>query len=234
MDETLLTGGGPDTGWPADPYPGARPPWSWVHADGLVHRLRPAPWAVGGTPLDDWLAARGAPGLAGRVPVLAYGSNACPAKVGLLRRDGLAGPVVVLRCTTVGVAAAWCAQRRLRDEQLPAVLVGAPGRVEEHALWLATPDQRAVLDACEGRGVRYRLVHLEPPVEVRTEDGALVPRPLAYVTGSAARAPMLHRGRVVPVADLDQSGAQRLRAAGAVAAPYRPDAALPTTSVAGS
>lgn len=227
MDEARLSPR-PDADWPADPYPGARPAGSWVHLDGLVHPLRPGPWAVAGTPLDAWLTARGAPEVASREPVLAYGSNACPSKVALLRREGLDGPVVVLRCTTTGVAAVWCAHPRVRDDQLPAVLVGAPARVEEHALWLATPDQRAVLDACEGRGVRYRLAELAPPVVVRTEDGTVVPRPLAYVTGSAARAPLLHRGRVVPLTDVDQAGARRLVAGGARAAPWRPDDALPT------
>ena len=69
--------------------------------------------AVDGLPLDAWLRGRGAPPLAGRLPVLAYGSNRCPSKITWLRRAlGLgADPVVVLRARTAGVAAVWAAGR---------------------------------------------------------------------------------------------------------------------------
>ena len=54
-----------------------------------------------------WLAARGAAPMAGRLPVLSYGSNRCPGKITWLRRElGLgADPAVVLQARTEGVAA---------------------------------------------------------------------------------------------------------------------------------
>ena len=141
----------PDVDHPADPYPGAVPPVSYVHADGVARGI--ASGAVDGLPLDAWLRAQGAAPLAGRLPVLAYGSNRSPSKITWLRRElGLgADPVVVLRARTTGVAAVWAAGLRARDGARPAVLAAAPGVVEDHAVWLATPDQIAVLDRCEGR-----------------------------------------------------------------------------------
>ena len=51
---------------------------------------------------------------------------------------------------THGVAAVWAAGFRLRDGQRPPVLAAAPGVVEQHSVWLATPGQVDVLDHCEG------------------------------------------------------------------------------------
>ena len=99
--------------------------------------------------------------MAARVPVLAFGSNRCPGKLTWLREHlGLAGPVVVLRARVEGLAAVWAAGLRARDGARPATLALVPGAVETHAVWMATPDQVAVLDRCEGRGERYDLVRL--------------------------------------------------------------------------
>src|ERR1700754_3074017 len=144
----------PDTDFPADPYPGAVPPSSFVHLDEDSHPLRPDPragWLLGDTPLDAWLADHGCAGSAHRIPVLAYGSNKCPSKITWLRRElGLGeGPVVALRVLTTGVAAVWATGLRYRDGQRPAVLAAVPDVREEHALWLAPPEQITVLDRCE-------------------------------------------------------------------------------------
>jgi hypothetical protein len=176
-----------DADFPADPYPGGSPACSFVHLDGVGHRLAPDPtgyarWRVADSDstnpvdLDDWLAAHRAPPLAARVPVLSYGSNRCPSKITWLREQlGLTGPVVVLDVVTEDVAAVWAAGLRARDGQRPAVLTAAPGVTERHAVWLATRDQVAVLDRCEGRGTRYRLARLRSG-RVRSEDGALLAR----------------------------------------------------------
>lgn len=187
-----------------------------------LRAVRTGGWQVAGRDLDPWLRRRGAPGLAGRIPVLAYGSNACPSKVTWLRTElGLAGPAVVLRCRTVGAAAVWSASRRRRDGQVPAVLAAMPGHVETHAVWLADPAQVRVLDICEGRGERYELVHLEAPgVLVSTEDGTVLDRPLAYVTCGPERAPMLRDGSHVPIGEVGQAQAQRLVDAGTPAGPH--------------
>ena len=213
----------PDSAYPADPYPGATPACSFVHLATLSHPIVPTPgapsrWRLATTPnlatapgLDDWLAARDAAPLAERFPVLVYGSNRCPSKITWLREHlGLTGPVVVLSVRTEGVAAVWAAGLRARDGQRPATLTAAPGVVERHALWLATVDQVAVLDVCEGRGERYRLARLRSG-RVRTEDGVTVDRPWCYLGGGPARRPLLVHGGPVRCADLDQRAARDLR-----------------------
>ncbi len=203
-----------DADHPAFPYPGARPDHSFLHEDGHGRVLRPggaAPWswrlAEDGTDLDDWLADRGEPTLADRVPVLAYGSNACPAKITWLRTElGLTGPVVVLRATCTGLAAVWAAALRVRDGQRPATLAGMAGIVETHAVWLATADQVRVLDICEGRGERYRLARLGSG-EIRTEDGCRLDGILAYVGASQIRAPLHVDGEPVRCAEVPQADA---------------------------
>lgn len=207
------TGVLPDSDYPADPYPGAVPDCSFVHLDERSHPLRPdraAPsgWRVDGDDLDEWLATHDAAPLAGRVPLLTYGSNRCPSKITWLRRElGLTGPVVMLRATTRDVAAVWAAGFRTRDGQRPAVLAAAPGTVEEHGIWFATPEQIEVLDRCEGRDDRYRLAR--PPITVRTEDGGLVERPWCYLALGAIRQPLLTGADEMPVrcADVAQHDA---------------------------
>jgi gamma-glutamylcyclotransferase (GGCT)/AIG2-like uncharacterized protein YtfP len=201
----------PDADFPADPYPGTVPPWSYVHADGCAHELVADPWRVGGLDLDTWLAEHDAPPAADRVPVLTYGSNRCPSKITWLRTElGLgADPVVVLRARARDVAAVWAAGLRHRDGQRPAVLAAAPGAVEEHAVWLATTEQIAVLDRCEGRDDRFRLARLRTG-EVRAEDGTRVDAPWCYLGHSAIRRPLLVDGAPVRCADVPQSAAADL------------------------
>lgn len=219
----------PDTDFPADPYPGAVPPFSFVHLDGrsrpLVHDRG---WRVGGAGLDVWLAGHGAPPLAARVPLLAYGSNRNPSKITWLRRAlGLTGPVVVLRARTEGLAAVWASGLRARDGRRTSVLGAAPGASERHALWLATPGQIAVLDRCEGRDDRYRLARLGTGA-VCTDDGTRIEAPWCYLGLSAIRRPLLVDGAPVRCADLDQDAALALDGVAA------PDDGLAATTVAGA
>ncbi len=214
-----------DSEFPADPYPGAVPPFSFVHLDG---RSRPLTFLDGdprveGVGLDAWLAGLGAPPLAGRVPLLAYGSNRNPSKITWLRRAlGLTGPVVVLRVRTEGIAAVWASGVRARDGQRTSVLGAAPGVSERHAVWLATPGQIAVLDHCEGRGDRHRLarlgtgaVHLDESDEGAEDDGRgrglRIEAPWCYLGLSATRQPLLVDGRPVRCADVGQRDALALR-----------------------
>ncbi len=219
----------PDTDFPADPYPGARPACSFVHHSTRGWVLAPdtgrrSGWSVldgsGAADLDSWLAERGEPALAERLPVLAYGSNACPEKVSWLRDNvGLEGPAVVLRAEVAGLAAVWSAGVRARDGQRPAVLTAAPGVVETHAVWFVTPRQRRALDRCEGRGERYRLSWVRG--QVRLEDGVALKQVLAYTSRSDTpgqvtsshvdRSPLLVEGQPVRCAEVDQSSAVRLR-----------------------
>jgi gamma-glutamylcyclotransferase (GGCT)/AIG2-like uncharacterized protein YtfP len=199
-----------DADYPADPYPGAVPPGSFAHEDGLAHGIDPA-GRVAGLALDDWLAERGAPPCAARLPVLAYGSNRCPSKITWLRRELGLGPepVVSLRARTTGVAAVWAAGLRYRDGQRPAVLAAAPGVVEEHMVWLATPEQIAVLDRCEGRDERFRLARLHTGA-VELDGGAVVERPWCYLGHAAIRHPLLVDGEPVRCTDVDQLAAADL------------------------
>src|ERR687886_705233 len=141
-----------DEDYPAAPYPGRRPSGSFVHDDATGWLLTADPvalsgWRVDGQDLDDWLAERDAPPLADRVPVLCYGSNACPTKITWLRTAlGLRGPAVLLTARCTGLAAVWASGLRVVDDQRPATLAALPGNVEDHAVWLATPEQVAVLD----------------------------------------------------------------------------------------
>jgi len=188
----------PESDYPADPYPGARPEVSFLHRDGHCEPLPDVGWRSM------------VPELAGRIPVLAYGSNACPAKIGWLRGHfGLTGPVVVLRARCHGLAAVWAAGIRARDGQRPATLAAEPGRTEWHAVWLATPDQVRVLDRCEGRGTRYRLVRLRTGT-ITLADGTELPQVLGYTGLSSARAPLLVSGRPVRCADVPQARAAAL------------------------
>jgi hypothetical protein len=208
-----------DAEYPDNPYPGTRPGVSFVHDDGVGRPLRSDPatpwrWLVHENDteveLGDWLAERGAPSLAERIPVLAYGSNANPSKVTWLRWTlGLTGPVVVLRVHCTGLAAVWAAVLRVRDGQRPATLMAEPGREEWHAVWLATPEQVRVLDRCEGRGVRYRLVRLGSGA-LTTEDGTILDGVLAYTAASDLRAPLLVADRPVRCADVAQVPAAAL------------------------
>jgi gamma-glutamylcyclotransferase (GGCT)/AIG2-like uncharacterized protein YtfP len=205
-----------DADFAALPYPGTRPTSSFVHVDGVGRPLRAVPgtgwrWALadGGVDLDGWLAARGAQPLSARTPVLTYGSNANPAKLTWLRENlGLTGPVVVLRVECTGLAAVWAAGHRVVDTQRPATLVAAEGR-EWHAVWLASAEQVRVLDVCEGRGSRYRLVRLDCGT-VTCEDGVGLPGVLAYTGAGEARAPLLVDGAMVRCADVPQAVAAGL------------------------
>lgn len=207
----------PDTAYPADPYPGARPEHSFVHIGrtGWPVRAQPATpsgWAIepDGTDLDAWLVRHGVAPLAERVPVLAYGSNRCPAKVTWLREQrGLTGPAVVLRARCEGLAAVWAAGFRVVDDQRPATLTAAPGTVEDHAVWFATPDQVRALDRCEGRGRRYRLAHVRTG-RVVLEDGAVVDGVLGYVSCSPQRQPLLVDGAAVRCTEVAQHVAAAL------------------------
>ncbi len=215
--------------YPADPYPGARPDVSFVELDGagwvlLPNLDAPSGWSVdcsSSADLDSWLTGQGAAPIPARLPLLAYGSNASPGKIGWLRDTvGLTGPAIVLDAHVEGAAAVWSAGIRARDGQRPAVLAAAPGSTERHAVWLVTPDQRSALDRGEGRGERYRLAWVHTPVTFANGHRlhwvlAYVARPEAigqHVEQHLNRSPLLVNGKVVRVADVSQDEAQRLTA----------------------
>lgn len=190
-----------------------------MQVDGLSYALSPdaglpSGWRViGAGDLDGRLVALGAAPMAGRVPVLAYGSNRNPSKISWMRAErGLTGPVVVLRARTSGLGAVWAAGLRVVDDQRPAVLSAAPSREEEHAVWMAAPEQFAALDRVEGRLAdppRYRLGRLRTGT-VRAEDGAVVDLPYAYLGLDRTRRPLLVDGAPVFCEDVAQGAARHL------------------------
>src|SRR3954453_17907956 len=164
---------------------------------------RAAPSSICGSPdTGGPPPGHGAPPLAARIPLLSYGSNRNPSKITWLRRSlGLTGPVVVLRARTEDLAAGWARGVRARgfrprDGPGTSVLGAAPGATEEHAVWLATPEQVAVLDRCEGRDDRYRLARLGTGA-VHTDDGLRIEVPWCYLGLSAIRRPLLVDGSPV-------------------------------------
>lgn len=215
--------------FPETPYPGTRPATSFVEIDGAGWVVRPSSgepsgWVVDvGTSdplgLDEWLQRRGEPPLRERLPVLAYGSNASPGKVAWLRDQlGLTGPAVVLRAEVEGISAVWSAGTRARDDQRPAVLAGTPGRTEQHSVWMVTPEQRQVLDRCEGRAERHRLAWVKAPTAFangteRSQVLAYVARPEVIgqeVEQHLNRSPLLVDGATVRVSDVGQEEARAL------------------------
>jgi hypothetical protein len=215
------------TDYPALPYPGARPRYSYVQAEGRVLPLSVDPptrdWTLTDSvdiPLNRWLRDRKVARMTDRRPLLAYGSNACPSKlVDLRRRCGLAGPVVMTSCVVTGLAAAWCTGRRQADGSVPATLVAAEGR-ERHFVWWVAPDQWAALNRCEGShgrpDDRYDLVALGLSGGRRAvgDGGTGLRHLLAYVGAAAARQPMLGPdGHPLLVRDHGQHHAQALHAA---------------------
>ncbi|MFW3171364.1 hypothetical protein [Geodermatophilus sp. CPCC 206100] len=202
--------GAPATRFPADPYPGQRPDGSFLVADGRVRQVWADPtarsgWACGnGLDLGHCLAALDVPGIADRAPVLAYGSNANPAKI-----DGLRlGPVVALRVTTTHLAAAWCTHPR-GDGQIPATLIAAPGVVETHHVLLCTAAQVRRLDRVEGRAAGIYVLGVLRPGSVTLEDGSPVEGVLAYV-GGRGRQPLADAaGRPLLLTEVDQGAAAR-------------------------
>jgi len=219
-----LTPPHPDSEYPADPYPGVAPGFSFVHLDAASHPVQAdaaarGGWTVatagpagsGGEGIDSWLAAHGGEAMAARVPVLTFGSNHCPTKITWLRDHlGLTGPVVVLRAEVRGVVAVWAAGLRARDGARPATLaLSDRGHTETHAVWMATPAQVAVLDVCEGRGERYHLVRLHA-ARIRTDDAAALDDPWTYWPVDGRRAPLLVDGVPVRCAEVGQQDARDL------------------------
>jgi hypothetical protein len=156
--------------FPAHPYPGARPNTSFVvNRAGLVHTLlrdllTPSGWRLklNGQCLEQWLVDQGAEPLSARVPVLSYGSNACPSKI--LRnhdRHGVSLPSVNIRCAVRGWGAVH-AERECMAGHVPATLVPLPGRREHHFLTYVLREDLKGLDRVEGAPHYYERTVMPP------------------------------------------------------------------------
>lgn len=217
------------------PYPGARVGGSWV-----VDRRKmlfpvmpdsdsPSGWTVverDALPhcLDAWLDDQGVAGLEARIPLLSYGSNACPEK---FVRNGVSLPGVNLRVTVHDLAAVYCQGTRSADGAVPATLAARAGHRETHVVSYVLAADFTALDRVEGRGGRwYDLVLLSAGSVVR-DDGAVLQSVLGYVGGRSERYPLRDRdGDLLVVRDAAQTAAQG--ALGAATPPsLEPDALGP-------
>lgn len=211
-----------DSDYPETPYPGTRPDTSFVDIGQSGYEVHPdntsSGWNIHGTDLDQWLREQGLAPLKERLPVLAYGSNVNPSKITWMRNElGLRDPAIVIYARCHGVAAVWSAGTRSRDGQRPAVLAQYEG-YEDHAVWFVTPAQRRVLDACEGRGQRYRLSWLYTPIRLQNQvqlDAVLAytarPETLGKnIPTELNRSPLLVSNHHIRCAELAQEQAAKL------------------------
>ncbi|MEI6624013.1 MAG: hypothetical protein WCP28_19140 [Actinomycetes bacterium] len=196
------------------PYPGETPFGPFVISRGLVTPV--VETAMGwelpdGTALDDWLELTDeSSSRSSFVPLLSYGSNACPGrlaeKFGSLTDD--LDRIAVFPVSVDGVDRVWSCQINSRNA-VPATLAASPShRLAAHLLLLPN-ELSASMDRTEGRGGRYysacRL--LMAPVEL--PDGSCWPLPLTYL-GTARRAPLRYRGVVQRVDDVSQDAARQI------------------------
>lgn len=190
----------PADSFAVDPYcyPGTRPDGSYAVGDGRVWGLDVVDgrWVDRdtGTPVD----------LGDRVLVLAYGSNADPAKLS----ERLAGVVFVLRCLVRDHSAVWCASRRSFDSAVVATIEADPGRVEPHHVLAVTPEQLTETDRWEGAPHWYDRRQLDACV--RLECDTVPDRVWVYV-GTEERRPVLRvEGRSLRVAEYAHDHVDRL------------------------
>ena len=190
----------PATSFAVDPYcyPGTRPDGSYAVSDDEVWGID----AVDGGWVDRDTGDR--VDLADRAPVLAYGSNADPAKLAAR----LTGTVFALRCAVSDHAAVWCNARRHRDRVVVATIEADPGRTEQHHVLAVTPEQLVEMDGWEGHPDWYRRARFAGPVLL--ESGAVADDVWVYV-GTQARRPALRiDGRSLRVAEHCQADVDRL------------------------
>lgn len=192
--------------YPEDPYPGGRPPGSFViDVEARILAVEVAPsvqsgWTVGGMDLDRWLKAAGAPVLEQRLGVLSYGSNACPAKQ---MRMSLRLPVVSLSCWLIDHAAVWSAGHR-RDGVRPATLARMPGHREHQVISMIDPEDLSELDSVEGNPNCYRREPM-PAGSLVLENGEEPAEVLVYVGQHPRRSPLLVNGKPALVFAADGS-----------------------------
>ena len=180
------------------PYPGARVGGSWVvDTRKLLFPVMPdtgssSGWSVverdaSHQCLDAWLQGQDAAGLDARIPLLSYGSNACPEK---FVRNGVSLPGVNLRATVHGLAAVYCRGTRRADGAVPATLAAMPDHRESHVVSFVRPADFLALDQVEGRSGRWYDLVLLTAGRIVCDDGVTLKRVLGYVGGRSQRYPM--------------------------------------------
>ncbi|MBN6057419.1 hypothetical protein JYK22_36175, partial [Nonomuraea sp. RK-328] len=141
-------------------YPGLLPQGPGVLAGRRFLPLagRDGDWHVEGSPIDTWLAARGAAPMRSRHAVVAVGSNAAPAQLHRkFTRHRVPAVVPLTRVRVRGLAPGVAAQIS-RYGYIPAAPVAAPGVSELFVSWV-DDRQLAALDRTEPN---YRRRVLDP------------------------------------------------------------------------
>ena len=188
-------------------YPGARPDFSFVYRDGVVHEVHAAgprledlfvdtgPVEVS---IDAFLAERRNPPLADRKPVLAIGSNGCPGRLAEKLGDDLPDAAVpVLRGTLDDTAVAYLRWLAAYGA-LPATYLHVPGALSRVSVTLLSPGPLlASLDSTEAR---YKRVEVDRPVLL--DGGAVLEGCTAYLSPEV----LVHEGTPVLVKMFSRGG----------------------------
>ena len=202
MDRPTATWSGrkPATSFAVDPYsyPGTRPDCSYAVSDHEVWGIDAVDGGWVGRDTGDSID------LADRALVLAYGSNADPAKLSAR----LTGTVFALRCLVHDHTAVWCNARRHADRAVVATIEPDPGCTEQHHVLAVTSEQLAEMDRWEGHPDWYRRDRFAGLVLL--ESGTVTDDVWVYV-GTEARRPALRiDGRSLRVAEHCQADVDRL------------------------
>ncbi len=166
--------------YPTTPYPGETPEFAYIIRNSHVYALDG----------DDFEDSRDFDPL---IPLLSYGSNACPGR--LAQKFSDPDGIVVLPATAYGIERAWSCNINSNDA-VPATLIDAPNAGLACHLLLLPTRLGEQMDRTEGRsGPYYDLCRLTS-VTMQLGTGAKWEYPLSYL-GKERRGPLTLRGKTV-------------------------------------
>ncbi len=196
-------------------YPGEIPRGSFAIRRGYVEPIRSTADGMAfadGQQVGPWLVGDGLAELADLyVPMLAYGSNACPGR--LVEKFARSFPVgseldriVAVGATVIGAQRAWVCSHTDRGV-LPVTIAAAPDRELECHVLLLPARLIPKMDRSEGRATgHYAAVRLTG-TEARLDGGQIWRQPLSYL-GCATRAPLVIDEQVQFFDDLPLAAAE--------------------------